>query len=178
MVSVVAVVIIILILTSVIAKDCDNNMMEVSIAGFATELVSYAPTLYFGWDILKSISYKQQEQKDELRLSTDHMLFKPVSDQYAKERKKQIQLVLAAYTLSLLLRGTVLGFNFNWDDYFTCTDFEGVYIVTSDRFIGQAMLVLIEINQLLPHLIIPVALYIIPVKRSSKSSDLHLVIHY
>lgn len=123
LVAVMAIVGIVLILTSVIARNCDNNMMEVSIAGFVTELASYIPTIYFGWDILRDITRKHEQEKEEsYKTLPSPELFKPVSDQYIKERKKQIQLVLLAYTLSLLLRAIVLGFNFNWDDYFICTE--------------------------------------------------------
>ena len=50
---------------------------------------------------------------------------------------------------------------------------EGVYILTSDQALGQFMLILIEINQLIPHLIIPIALYIIPIKNTRKSTELN-----
>lgn len=39
---------------------------------------------------------------------------------------------------------------------------------------GQVILVIVEINQLIPHLIIPIALYVIPVKTIRKSADLSL----
>lgn len=36
------------------------------------------------------------------------------------------------------------------------------------------MLVVIEINQLIPHLIIPIALFVIPVKKYRRSREVHL----
>ena len=53
-------VLIILIMSSVVAKDCDNDMKEASIAGFATEFLSYLPTLYFGVDIIRKITRKHE----------------------------------------------------------------------------------------------------------------------
>ena len=100
--------------------------------------------------------------------------FKTISDTYIKERKNQIKLVLGGYTISLVLRALVLGFNIDFDNYFTCTDFDGIYILTSDQFMGQLLLVLIEINQLIPHLIIPIAFFIIPVSRHSNRNNVDL----
>jgi hypothetical protein len=84
-------------------------------------------------------------------------------------------LVLSAYTVSLILRGAVLIFNLNeTDGYFECTDCEGVTILTSDYFLGQLVLVVVEINQLIPHLVIPIALYVIPVKKRRSINDVFL----
>lgn len=52
------IVLIVLVLSSVVAKNCDNDLVEVGIAGFITELVSFVPTLYFGMDILRSMTKK------------------------------------------------------------------------------------------------------------------------
>lgn len=49
-----------------------------------------------------------------------------------------------------------------------------MYILTSDKFWGQFLLVLIEVNQLIPHLIIPVALFVIPVGNLRKSHKVDL----
>jgi hypothetical protein len=54
---------IILVLSSVVAKNCDNDLVEVGIAGFITELLSFIPTLYFGLDILRSMTKKHEEEK-------------------------------------------------------------------------------------------------------------------
>lgn len=167
------VVFVILIMSSVVAKDCDNDLREASIAGFATEFASYIPTLYFGVDIIKSITRKHEEEKAES--SKELFLFAPVSDQYIRERKKQIKLVLGAYTISLFLRAFVLTFNLAADDnMFTCVDCESVKIITSDYFIGQFVLIIVEVNQLIPHLVIPVALYVIPFKKLRRTSDINL----
>lgn len=90
------------------------------------------------------------------------------------ERKKQIILVLSAYTLSLLLRGLVLIFNIDWSSYFVCIECDGIYILTSDQFWGQFLLVLIEINQLIPHLIIPIAMFVIPVGKLRQNNKIDL----
>lgn len=82
--------------------------------------------------------------------------------------------MLIAYTISLILRGFVLIFNLAYGDYIDCTECEGIKIITSDYAIGEIVLVIIEINQLIPHLIIPIALYVIPVRRNRKSTDVIL----
>lgn len=82
--------------------------------------------------------------------------------------------MLIAFSASLVLRGVVLIFSINWDSFIQCDFIEDVYIITSDQFIGQFILILIEINQLIPHLVIPIALYIIPVRKRRLSVDLKL----
>ena len=165
------VVIIILILSTVIAKDCDNNLIEASLAGFVTEFICYVPTMYFGFDIIKNLDRKDKEEMESSSDLSDSLLqLSSIKDQYIQERKKQIKLVLSAFTISLFLRAVVLGFNFNSDDYFNCFDCEGVKIITSDLVIGQIILVLVELNQLIPHLVIPIALYVIPAKLSRKTT--------
>lgn len=166
------VVLIVLIMASVIAKDCDNDLKEASITGFATEFVSYIPTLYFGIDIIRSITRKHEEEKASS--ANELFLFAPVSDQYIKERKKQIKLVLVAYTASLLLRAFILVFNMAFSECFECNTYDDVKIITSDYPLGQVVLVIVEINQLIPHLVIPVALYVIPVRSNRSSTEVFL----
>jgi hypothetical protein len=80
--AVTVVVIIILIMASVIAKDCDNDLKEASITGVITEFLSYVPTMYFGLDIIRTITKKHEEEKAES--ANELYLFAPVSDQYIK----------------------------------------------------------------------------------------------
>lgn len=49
---------------------------------------------------------------------------------------------------------------------------EGIYIVTSDYFLGQFMLIMIEFNQLLPHIIIPLAVFMVPMKTKTKKLNI------
>jgi hypothetical protein len=49
-----------------------------------------------------------------------------------------------------------------------------VKIITSDLIIGQIILVIVEINQLIPHLVIPIALYVIPAKVSRKNCEFNI----
>lgn len=46
--------------------------------------------------------------------------------------------------------------------------------MTSDQFWGQFLLVLIEINQLIPHLIIPIAMFVIPVGKLRQNNKIDL----
>ena len=55
-----SIVVIILIMATVIERNCDNNLIEGSLACFATELVSYIPTVYFGIDLLRNIDKKDK----------------------------------------------------------------------------------------------------------------------
>ena len=49
---------------------------------------------------------------------------------------------------------------------------EGIYIITSDYFLGQFMLIMIEVNQLLPHIIIPLAVFMVPMKTKTKKLNI------
>ena len=89
---------------------------------------------------------------------------------------RQIKIVLSAYIISLFLRLSVSLVTLLFlDDLFTCTRIDGVSIITSDQPIGQVILVVSEFNQLLPHIVIPIAMYLIPLERlSRKNKSFHL----
>ena len=55
-----SVAVIVLVMTSVIGRDCDNDLIELSIAGLGTEFIAYIPTLYFGWDIIRKLTKKDK----------------------------------------------------------------------------------------------------------------------
>jgi len=58
--------VIILVLTSTIERNCDNNLIEASLVCFATEVVSYIPTVYFGIDIFKNLDKKNKEEQQQI----------------------------------------------------------------------------------------------------------------
>ena len=60
-----------------------------------------------------------------------------------RERKHQIKLVLIGYSICLILRAFVLFFNLNFDEFFICSEVDGIIILTSDQWIGQVVLVII-----------------------------------
>lgn len=82
--------------------------------------------------------------------------------------------MLAAYTVSLILRGAILIFNIAFSDCFECNTYDDVKIITSDYLLGQIVLVIVEINQLIPHLVIPIALYVIPIESNRRSTEVFL----
>lgn len=84
-------------------------------------------------------------------------------------------MVLIVYVASLVIRLLVSIFTiFMWDDLFDCSQVDGVYIITSDYASGQVILIFSEINQLLPHVVIPIAMYVIPLRRMTKTKDIKL----
>jgi hypothetical protein len=74
------------------------------------------------------------------------------------------------------MRSLVLLFVSLFNDYFDCNDCEGVFIITSDYSFGQFILVLVEINQLIPHIIIPIALYIVPIQRGGRKNPKIMIV--
>lgn len=82
--------------------------------------------------------------------------------------------MLVAYTASLLLRAFILVFNMAFSECFECNTYDDVKIITSDYPLGQVVLVIVEINQLIPHLVIPIALYVIPIKSNRSSTEVFL----
>lgn len=82
---------------------------------------------------------------------------------------------MTTYLVSMVIRAVVsVILVFMWDDFFTCSSIENVYIITSDYAFGQIVLIFSEINQLLPHVVIPIAMYVIPRSRLSRRVDVKL----
>lgn len=81
------------------------------------------------------------------------------------------------YAISLLIRTFLLIISISIDDsdLLECENSEGIMIITSDYFLGQLVLILIEINQLLPHIIIPIAIFVVPMKSKNKTQSLIVV---
>ena len=85
---------------------------------------------------------------------------------------KQIKIVLAAYIISLTLRVMVSLSTFLFNDYlFECEIVDDVSIITSNKALGQIVLVISEFNQLLPHIVIPIAMYLVPLRRLRRIND-------
>lgn len=78
-------------------------------------------------------------------------------------------MVLVTYIFSLVIRLVVsIVTIFMWDDFFDCTLIDNAFIITSDYAFGQVILTFAEINQLLPHVVIPIAMYVVPLQRMSR----------
>lgn len=92
-------------------------------------------------------------------------------DIYIKERKKQIYLVLSVFLLSLIFRTALsVTYTVQGEDFITCSTIdEQIVIITSDSVAGQIVLVIESFNELLPHIVIPIAMYIVPLRKRSKS---------
>lgn len=58
------VVLLVLVMTSVIRHNCNNNLGLANLGGLVFELISYLPTFYFGWDILRKITKKHKQEKE------------------------------------------------------------------------------------------------------------------
>lgn len=90
---------------------------------------------------------------------------------YFQERMKQIRIVLFAYIISLFVRFILSILTiFFLNKLFKCVRIENVSIITSVSGFGQALLVIGEINQLLPHIVIPIAMYLIPLRKLGRSN--------
>lgn len=62
-----------------------------------------------------------------------------------------------------------------WDDIFDCNQVDNAFIITSDYAAGQIILIFAQINQLLPHVVIPIAMYVVPLQKASrKNKDIML----
>ncbi len=80
-------------------------------------------------------------------------------------------MVLVTYIFSLIIRLIVsIVTIFMWDDFFDCSQVENAFIITSDYALGQVVLIFAEINQLLPHVVIPIAMYVVPLQKMSRKS--------
>lgn len=92
-------------------------------------------------------------------------------DIYIRERKKQIYLVLSVFLLSLIFRTALsVTYTVQGQDFITCSLIDNqIIIITSDSVAGQIVLVIESFNELLPHIVIPIAMYIVPLRKMSKS---------
>lgn len=80
--------------------------------------------------------------------------------------------MLVAYIISLLLRLFVSLVTIIFlEKLFTCTRIDGVSIITSDSASGQIVLVISEFNQLLPHIVIPIAMYLVPLRKMRRRNS-------
>ena len=75
---------------------------------------------------------------------------------------------MGTYTSSLLLRALLIFLTDFFDNYFDCDQVEEVYIITSAYALGQITLIFVQLNQLIPHVMIPIALFIIPIQRKKR----------
>lgn len=84
-------------------------------------------------------------------------------------------MVLLTYFISLLIRliTTVLTI-FMWKKLFSCERIDNSSIITSDHVEGQVILVFQSINELLPHVVIPIAMYVIPLRKIDRSKSITL----
>lgn len=161
------IVFIFLVSFKVIERNCDRNLLGVSILTLMSELISYIPAIYHSKKIMDILNVRKKSSTTETMLSACIDSRKSLSDQFITDRKKQITAVISFYTLSLVIRTFLLFVSIFIEDsdLIQCQNLEDTVIITSDYFLGQFVLVLIEINQLLPHLVIPLAIFIIPMRR-------------
>lgn len=160
------IVLIFLVAIKVITRTCDRNLVTVSLITLSFEILSYIPVVYNGKQILAFLSVQKQSTLTETILSKQIENKNTLSDQFTIERRKQVFTVLAIYTVSLVIRVMLLlvAVFIEDTDLVQCQELDGIFIVTSDYVLGQIVLISIEINQLLPHLIIPLAVFIVPMK--------------
>lgn len=84
-------------------------------------------------------------------------------------------MVLSVYVISLVLRFFISMVTiFLWDTLFNCDQIDSVYILTSDTVSGQLVLIFSEVNQLLPHVVIPIAMYVVPLQRMRSTKEFTL----
>lgn len=143
------------------------------------EVISFIPTVFYGRKVLNEIVKSETRSKlEELENNreTGSSIKQFTPELYYKEKVKQIKIVLTAYVISLFLRVMVSLSTFLFNDYlFECDRVDGVSIITSEKPIGQIVLVISEFNQLLPHIVIPIAMYLVPFRRLRRiNSSFHL----
>lgn len=63
---------------------------------------------------------------------------------------------------------------FMWDFVFECNIIDGVFIITSEQFVGQFILVLAAINELVPHVAIPITMYVVPLRKIKRTKSIKL----
>lgn len=87
-------------------------------------------------------------------------------DRYFRQRKLQIRLILISYSLSMLLRiiWIIMSALYS-NDNISCTLVDQASILNSPTVLGNAIMTINSISDLIPHFLLPVALYVIPAPR-------------
>lgn len=87
-------------------------------------------------------------------------------DRYLRQRKLQIRLILISYSLTMLLRiiWTVLSELYS-NDNISCTIIDQASILNSPNLLGNIIMMINSVGDLIPHFLLPIALYVIPAPR-------------
>lgn len=87
-------------------------------------------------------------------------------DRYLRQRKLQIRLILISYSLTMLLRiiWTVLSELYS-NDNISCTIIDQASILNSPTLLGNITMMINSVGDLIPHFLLPIALYVIPAPR-------------
>jgi hypothetical protein len=134
--------------------------------------------MYYGNLILNQLMSNEQSLQINRLTPTESFSDSTLggTDSYFKDRKRQIMLILFSYTLTIILRIIWLILNnVFFDDNISCSLIDQATVINSDTILGNLILAINSIIELLPHMLLPIALYIIPspkIRIRSKNIDL------
>lgn len=130
-------------------------------AFFALEVLFYIVTLVFGLLIRKEMK-RGMKNKTQVKRSFSSELNE--EDRFIKERRRQILLILLAYTVTISLRMVcIIMYEIQFSKSIECVYVEEVaHVLRSTNGLGQFVLILNQITQTIPHILLPIILYVIP----------------
>lgn len=100
-----------------------------------------------------------------------------MEDQYIKQRKKQITIVIFSYSSTIILRILAIILNNIFSSKIKCTFIDNAFINGSDNFLGQSIIIINSIIELIPHILLPIAMYIIPATKNSFVLSMEVIIY-
>lgn len=159
----------IVVFSTALSATCDEAYEVAFYLLFAFELLLYGLTMWCGILILRQmvVALRQQLSLMKPTESFEDSTVLGTSDRYFVERRRQITLILTTYSLTILLRLIWILLNEIYSDDLSCTLVEQVYIVDSDTILGNFIIVINFVIDLLPHVLLPIAMYVIPAHRIS-----------
>ena len=123
--------------------------------------------MFYGVKILRNIKAEQRNSLTTIKTPTESFEDSTfMGDRYYRDRLRQITLILFSYSLTILLR--IVWFILNGvyrNNQITCTLIDQATIINSNSFVGNLILSINSIIDLIPHILLPIALYVIPAPR-------------
>jgi hypothetical protein len=176
-VSLAILVLTIVVFSTALSATCEEVYEVAFYLLFAFEALLYGLTMWCGSLILKQMREEVKKQMSVIRPteSFDDTSAFATTDRYFIERRRQITLILVTYSLTMVLRVVWIVLNVVYSDDISCTLVQQAYIIDSDTVLGNFILAVNFVIDLLPHVLLPIAMYIIPAPRVSiKETSLDL----
>ena len=95
-------------------------------------------------------------------------------DDYIVQRRKQLIVILTTFTISIFIRVLWFALSETINDAVSCVETQGLCILRGNNALGEVILCLGLSVPLVAPLLLPFALYVIPISRLSRNSTFRM----